>query len=42
VDDVRQAQLPQLADIKPQVLQQMQQQQLSEYQRGLREKAKVE
>jgi peptidyl-prolyl cis-trans isomerase C len=42
VDDVRQAQLPQLADIKPQVLQQMQQQQLSEYQRGLREKAKIE
>ena len=42
VDDVRQAQLPQLADIKPQVLQQMQQQQLTEYQRNLREKAKVE
>lgn len=42
VDDVRQAQLPKLEDIKPQVLQQMQQQQLSEYQRGLREKAKVE
>ena len=42
VDDVRQAQLPKLQDIKPQVLQQMQQQQLSEYQRSLREKAKVE
>ncbi len=42
VDDVRQAQLPKLEDIKPQVLQQMQQQQLSEYQRSLREKAKVE
>lgn len=42
VDDVRQAQLPKLEDIKPQMLQQMQQQQLSEYQRALREKAKVE
>ena len=42
VDDVRQAQLPKLEDIKPQILQQMQQQQLSEYQRNLREKAKVE
>ena len=42
VDDVRQAQLPKLEDIKPQMLQQMQQQQLSEYQRTLREKAKVE
>lgn len=42
VDDVRQAQLPQLAELKPQILQQMQQQQLSEYQRNLREKAKVE
>jgi peptidyl-prolyl cis-trans isomerase C len=42
VDDMRQAQLPQLAELKPQILQQMQQQQLSEYQRNLREKAKVE
>jgi len=42
VDDVRQAQLPQLAELKPQILQQMQQQQLSEYQRNLREQAKVE
>jgi peptidyl-prolyl cis-trans isomerase C len=42
VDDVRQAQLPKLEDIKPQVLQQMQQQQLSEYQRSLREKAKIQ
>jgi peptidyl-prolyl cis-trans isomerase C len=42
VDDVRQAQLPKLEDIKPQVVQQMEQQQLSEYQRSLREKAKVE
>ena len=42
VDDVRQAQLPKLEDIKPQVVQQMEQQQLSEDQRSLREKAKVE
>ena len=42
VDDVRQAQLPKFEEVKPQVLQQMQQQQLSEYQRNLREKAKVE
>jgi len=42
VDDVRQAQLPPLAEVKPQILQQMQQQQLTEYQRNLREKAKVE
>lgn len=42
VDEVRQAKLPTLEEVKPQVLQQMQQQQLSEYQRNLREKAKVE
>jgi peptidyl-prolyl cis-trans isomerase C len=42
VDDVRQAQLPKLEDVKPQISQQMQQQKLSEFQRTLREKAKVE
>jgi peptidyl-prolyl cis-trans isomerase C len=42
VDDVREAQLPKLEDIKPQISQQMQQQKLSEYQRTLREKAKIE
>jgi peptidyl-prolyl cis-trans isomerase C len=42
VDDVRQAQLPPLAEVKPQILQQMQQQQLTEYQRNLRENAKIE
>lgn len=42
VDDVRQAQLPKLEDIKPQISQQMQQQKLTEYQRTLREKAKIE
>ncbi len=42
VDDVRQAQLPPMAEVKPQILQQLQQQQLGDYQRNLREKAKVE
>ena len=42
VDDVRQAQLPNLDDIKPQISQQMQQQKLTEFQRTLREKAKIE
>jgi peptidyl-prolyl cis-trans isomerase C len=42
VDDVRQAQLPKLEDVKPQISQQMQQQKLSEFQRTLREKAKVQ
>lgn len=41
VDDTRPAQLPALADIKPQIAQQMQQQKLSEFQRTLREKATV-
>lgn len=42
VDDVRQAQLPKLEDIKPQIAQQMQQQRLAAFQASLREKAKVE
>jgi len=42
VDDVRQAQLPALDEVKPQIAQQMQQQKLSEFQQTLREKAKVE
>lgn len=42
VDDVRQAQLPELDEVKPQIAQQMQQQKLSEFQQTLREKAKVE
>ncbi|MDO8889568.1 MAG: peptidylprolyl isomerase [Hydrogenophaga sp.] len=42
VDDVRQAELPKLEDIKPQIAQQMQQQKLTEFQKTLREKAKVE
>lgn len=42
VDDVRQAALPPLEELKPQIAQQMQQQKLAEYQKSLREKAKVQ
>lgn len=42
VDDVRQAQLPKLEEIKDQISQQMQQQKLAKFQTTLREKAKVE
>ena len=42
LDDVRDAQLPKLEDVKPQVLQQLQQQKLAKYQDELRAKAKVE
>ena len=42
VDDVRQAQLPKLEDIKDQISQQMQQQKMATFQSSLREKAKVE
>jgi len=42
VDDIRQAELPKMEDIKPQIAQQMQQQKLTEFQKGLREKAKIE
>jgi peptidyl-prolyl cis-trans isomerase C len=42
VDDVRQAKLPALEEIKPQIAQQMQQQKMAEYQKALREKAKVQ
>lgn len=42
VDDVRDTQLPALDQVKPQISQQLQQQKLQAYQRGLREKAKVE
>ena len=41
VDDVRQAQLPKLEEIKPQIAQQMQQQKLMAFQQSLREKATV-
>ena len=42
LDDMRQAQLPKLDEVKPQVAQQLQQQKLAKYQEELRAKAKVE
>jgi len=42
LDDVRDAQLPKIEDVKPQVLQQLQQQKLAKYQDELRSKAKIE
>ena len=42
LDDVRDAQLPALEAVKPQVAQQLQQQKLAKYQEELRAKAKVE
>ena len=42
LDDLRDAQLPKLQDVKPQVAQQLQQQKLRVYQDQLRAKAKVE
>ncbi|AVP58137.1 peptidylprolyl isomerase [Pulveribacter suum] len=42
LDDVREAQLPKLDEVKPQVAQQLQQQKLMKFQEDLRAKAKVE
>lgn len=42
LDDVRDAQLPKMDDVKPQIGQQLQQQKLAKYQEELRTKAKVE
>lgn len=42
LDDVRQAQLPKLEDVKPQIAQQLQQQKLAKFQEDIRAKAKVE
>ncbi len=42
LDDERQAQLPKLEDVKPQIAQQLQQQKLGQFQEDLRAKAKVE
>ncbi|MET1114542.1 MAG: peptidylprolyl isomerase [Comamonas sp.] len=42
LDDTRQAELPKLDDVKPQVAQQLEQQKLIQFQEGLRAKAKVE
>lgn len=42
LDDTRQAELPKLEDVKPQVAQQLEQQKLIQFQESLRAKAKVE
>jgi peptidyl-prolyl cis-trans isomerase C len=42
VEDVRQAQLPKLEEVKPQIAQQLQQQKLAQFQENLRKNAKVE
>jgi peptidyl-prolyl cis-trans isomerase C len=42
VDDIRDAQLPKLEEVKPQITQQLAQQKLQKYQEELRAKAKVE
>jgi peptidyl-prolyl cis-trans isomerase C len=42
VDDIRQAQLPKLEDVRPQVAQQLQQQKLQAFQEELRKSAKIE
>jgi len=42
LDDVREAQLPKLEEVKPQIAQQLQQQKLAKFQDDLRGKAKVE
>ncbi|KAF1019408.1 MAG: putative parvulin-type peptidyl-prolyl cis-trans isomerase [Paracidovorax wautersii] len=42
LDDVRDAQLPAFDDVKPQIVQQLQQQKLQAYQNELRTKAKIQ
>ena len=42
LDDVRQAQLPKLEDVKPQIAEQLQRQKLAKFQEDLRGKAKIE
>ena len=42
LDDVREAQLPKIEEVKPQIVQQMQQQRMAAFQQELRAKAKVE
>ena len=41
VDDVRDAELPKLEEVKPQITQQLTQSKLAKYQEDLRSKAKV-
>jgi peptidyl-prolyl cis-trans isomerase C len=42
VDDIRQAKLPKLEEVKPQIAQQLQQQKLAQFQESLRKGAKIE
>ena len=42
VDDIRDAQLPKLEDVRPQIAQQLQQQRLAQFQDALRKNAKIE
>jgi peptidyl-prolyl cis-trans isomerase C len=42
VDDIREAQLPKLEEVKPQIAQQLQQQKLAQFQENLRKNAKIE
>jgi len=42
VEEIRQAQLPKIDEVKPQITQQLQQQRLQKYQEDLRAKAKIE
>jgi peptidyl-prolyl cis-trans isomerase C len=42
LEDVREAQLPKLEEVKPQIMQQLQQQKLAKFQEDLRGKAKIE
>ena len=42
LDDVRETQLPKLEEVKPQIMQQLQQQKIGKYQQDLRAKAKIE
>jgi peptidyl-prolyl cis-trans isomerase C len=42
VDDIRDAKLPKLEDVRPQIAQQLQQQKLAQFQESLRKSAKVE
>jgi peptidyl-prolyl cis-trans isomerase C len=42
LDDVRQAQLPPMEQVKPQIAQQLQQAKLGNFQKEMRDKAKVE
>ncbi|MGI4777263.1 MAG: foldase protein PrsA [Janthinobacterium lividum] len=42
VDEIRQAQLPKVEEVKPQITQQLQQQRLQKFQEDLRAKAKIE